>query len=119
MIKKPRKKELLDELEAIEKKEMAKKLEELKDIDSSLTSRLKEKEVKVHNHIMYGDFFIKFIIAISIGLAFMYTVIQGVHNGSVGTKASVHFQMISVLGPLFGAVLQYYFGKNKAGANGE
>ena len=119
MIKKPRKEELLEELAVIEKREMAKKLEELKDIDSSLASKIEAKSAKVHNDIMYGDFLIKFAIAVSIGLAFIYTVIEGVHNGSVGQKASVHFQMISVLGPLFGAVLQYYFGKNKAGANGE
>ena len=115
-----RKEELSKELEAIEKKEMAKKLEELKEVDGSIDSQIKMKTAKAHDSVMYTDLTIKFLIAVAISIAFIYTVIQGVHNGSTGsTKASVHFQMISVLGPLFGAVLQYYFGKNKAGANGE
>ena len=114
-----RKEELSKELEAIEKKEMAKKLEDLKHIDSSMDSKIRLQKEELHEVAIKTDLAIKFIFAFFIGAAFLYTIWHGVQNGHVGAKASVHFQMISVLGPLFGAVLQYYFGKSKAGANGE
>ena len=116
---KPRKEELLKELQAIEKREMAKKLEELKDVEGSMEAKIRMQEATAHDSVLYVDLLIKLAMAIAIGGAFFFTIYEGVINGSVGAKASVHFQMISVLGPLFGAVLQYYFGKNKAGANGE
>ena len=114
-----RKEELEKQLEAIENKEMAEKLEELKHIDSSLDAKIRLKKEELHEDAIKTDLFIKGFIAFFTGAAFLFTIYHGVQHGHVGAKASVHFQMLSVLGPLFGAVLQYYFGKSKAGANGE
>ena len=114
-----RKEELEKQLKIINDKEMADRLEELKHIDGSIDSQIRISQEKTHDNIMMGDFLIKFFMAIAVAGGFFFTVKEGVLNGNVGAKASVHFQMISVLGPLFGMILQYYFGKNKAGSNGE
>ena len=114
-----RKEELEKELGAIHEKEMVKKLEEMKDIEGSVEAQLRIKKEKMHKMVTEVDLALKFLIAVFVSAAFLFTIYHGVMHGNSGTKASVHFQMISVLGPLFGAVLQYYFGKNKAGANGE
>ena len=119
-----RKQELQDELKGIEKKEMEKKLKELGHLEESVESQLKLKEAKSHSHIMYGDFLIKLFVAVSVSAAFMHVVYTGnvdaMETNLIGeTAPNGNFQLLSVLGPLFGMVLQYYFGKNKAGANGE
>lgn len=122
---KSRKLELKTELDAIHKKEMAEKVEEMAKIDGSIDSKIKIANVRMHNGIMFGDFMIKFFMALFIALAFFYTVYTGVNDESAGLvtkttiKSNVHFQMISVLGPLFGAIIQYYFGKTKSASNGE
>ena len=121
-----RKEELKKELGVIEEKEMAVKLKELKGIESSVDNQLKLKEAKSHSHIMYGDFLIKLLVAIGVTAAFMHVVYTGNVDAMSGDGSLIgapagngNFQLLSVLGPLFGMVLQYYFGKNKAGANGE
>ena len=119
-----RKDELKQELDAINKKEMEKKLEELHSIESSVKSQVKLSEVKSHRNIMYGDFAIKLLVAAGVTIAFMHVVYTGnvdaMETNLIGeTAPNGNFQLLSVLGPLFGMVLQYYFGKNKAGANGE
>ena len=119
-----RKDELQSELKAIEKKEMEKALCELNHLEASVDSKLKLKEAQSHSHIMYGDFLIKLFVAVGVTAAFMHVVYTGnvdaMEQNLIGeTSPNGNFQLLSVLGPLFGMVLQYYFGKNKAGANGE
>ena len=130
-----RKQELQEELNSIRSKEIEAQLIKEEELGSSVeaiqkikdadTAReVKIKDVKSHNFIMKGDFLLKFFIAITISAAFIYTVITGVNvqqeTDLLGNSSSgSHFQIISVLGPLFGAIIQYYFGKNKAGSNGE
>ena len=119
-----RKEELKSELAAIQKKEMAEKLKELNSIESSVESQVKLSEVKSHRNIMYGDFLIKLLIGVAVTLAFIHIVYTGnvdaMETDLIGqTSTNGNFQLLSVVGPLFGMVLQYYFGKNKAGANGE
>ena len=121
-----RKEELQQELDAIQKKEMAAKLQELNSIESSVDAQLRLKEAKSHNFVMKGDFFVKFLAALVISAAFIYIVIQGtmaeMQTGLVGSpasNASVFFQLLSVVGPLQGMILQYFFGTSKASANGE
>ena len=120
-----RKAELQQELEAIEKKEMATKLKELNKIESSVKSQVELVNAKSHRNIMYGDFIIKLAVALFVSVAFMYVVVTGhwdqmEDGGLIGSPAgNGNFQLLSVLGPLFGLVLSYYFGKSKASANGE
>ena len=119
MKSKPRKQELQEELSRIQEAEIRKKLDEMQSVESGIQAKLQLEKEEMHHNVIKVDLFIKTVIALAISIAFFYTVVQGVHHGTSGTKASVHFQMISVLGPLFGAVLQYFYGKSKAGANGE
>ena len=130
-----RKQELQEELNNIRAKEIETQLikeEELntssyavqsaKDAESARA--LQESETKSHTFIMKGDFLLKFFIAVTISAAFIYSVISGVSvqqetNLLGNSSGGSHFQIISVLGPLFGAIIQYYFGKNKAASNGE
>ena len=119
-----RKEELQIELNDIKKKEMAKKLEDLNSLEASVESQVKLKDSKSHRHIMYGDFAIKLLVAVGVTAAFMHVVYTGnvdaMQPDLLGNKSpNGNFQLLSVLGPLFGMVLQYYFGKNKSGANGE
>ena len=122
-----RKEELAKELELIEKKEMADKLKDLKSLNESTESRLKIQDAIAHKWIMGGDFVIKMAVAFGVTAAFMHVVYTGNAEAmsdpntfaqAVGGNNG-NFQLLSVLGPLFGMVLQYYFGKNKAGVNGE
>ena len=39
--------------------------------------------------------------------------------GVTSSKGNGLFQLLSVVGPLFGMVLSYYFGKTKSSINGE
>ena len=121
-----RKEELQQELSSIENKEMEAKLTELNHLESSVESQLKLTEAKSHRNIMYGDFAIKIAVAFGVTAAFMHVVYTGnaeamTNDSEFGlvSASNGNFQLLSVLGPLFGMVLQYYFGKNKAGANGE
>ena len=122
-----RKEELKQELSAIESKEMEARLTELNYIESSVESQLKLGEAKSHRHIMYGDFIIKLLVAAGVTAAFMYVVVTGnmdaMEEPNTFAQAvnggSGNFQLLSVLGPLFGMVLQYYFGTKKKSANGE
>ena len=119
-----RKEDLQAELKAIEKKEMAKKLEDVKTINEHVDNKIKYQDAIAHKWIMGGDFLIKLFVAVSVSAAFMHVVYTGNVDAMEsdligGTAPNGNFQLLSVLGPLFGMVLQYYFGKNKAGANGE
>ena len=119
-----RKVELQEELAAIEKKEMAAKLEDIKHINEHVDNKIKYHNSIAHKWIMGGDFAIKFFVAVGVTIAFMHVVYTGNVDAMGGDNSFTvngngNFQLLSVLGPLFGMVLQYYFGKNKAGANGE
>ena len=123
--RKSRKEELHDELLVIKEREMKSRLDEMAELEESVEARIRVRHAYTHDNIMVGDFVIKLLMALCIAGGFFYTVYTGVNDESMGivskttVKSNVHFQMISVLGPLFGAIIQYYFGKNKAGANGE
>ena len=119
-----RKTELQQELDGIQRKEMEAKLQDLNSLECSIDSQVKLQEAKSHRNIMYGDFIIKLLVAAFVSVAFMYVVVTGhwdsMEDGLVGgTGGNGNFQLLSVLGPLFGLVLSYYFGKSKASANGE
>ncbi len=111
-----RKDELLKELQIINNKELKDKVDKI--------GYSKTEEQKAHNFVMRGDFLLKFIMASGILASFVWIVYTGNVDAmeekgfSVGSGGG-NFQLLSVVGPLFGMVLQYYFGKNKAGANGE
>ena len=121
-----RKEELQKELDAIKSKEMATKLKDLNSLEASVDSQVRLAETKSHRNIMYGDFAIKIAVAFGVTAAFMHVVYTGnaeamsdPNTFQQAVSSNGNFQLLSVLGPLFGMVLQYYFGKNKAGANGE
>ena len=121
-----RKEELQKELNVIEEKELSVKLKEMKNIEGSIDNKLKLEEASAHKYIMYGDFIIKLIVALFVSVAFMHVVYTGNVDAMSGDGALIgapagngNFQLLSVLGPLFGLVLSYYFGKSKASANGE
>ena len=122
-----RKEELKKELKAIQDKEMAEKLKDLNHLEGSVESTLKLKDAQSHRNIMYGDFFIKFAMALFVSLAFIHIVYTGnvdaMTEGQklIGAKTvgNGNFQLLSVVGPLFGMILQYYFGTKKKSANGE
>ena len=80
---------------------------------------------RAHNWVMGGDFLIKFLMALFISISFLHIVYTG-NVEAMGTKTLIgdtkgngNFQLLSVIGPLFGMVLSYYFGKSKSSANGE
>ena len=106
------------------KAECAKADHEIK-VEEAKTAQYKVKqEILGHRNIMYGDFLIKLAVAAGVTAAFMHVVYTGnvdaMETNLIGeTSGNGNFQLLSVLGPLFGMVLQYYFGKNKSGANGE
>ena len=85
----------------------------------------KKIENKSHMFVTMGDFLLKFGIAFSISAAFLYIVYTGsmasVDEELIGgtSKTSSLFNLLSVVGPLFGMVLNYYFGKGKSSINGE
>ena len=142
-----RKEELQEELSSIKAKELELQLADLdkiegsacaiEKIESARADRLErvanataERDIRVresdgHTKIMYGDFFIKFFIAIAVSASFIYIIYTGsmasVEEELIGgkSKSSSLFNLLSVVGPLFGMVLQYYFGSKKAAANGE
>ena len=123
---KSRKEELQGELDAIKKKELAKKLEDLNHLEDSVKSQVKLSETKSHKNIMYGDFAIKFLMALFISVSFLHIVYTGnvdaMSEGQIlvgESSGNGNFQLLSVIGPLFGMVLSYYFGKSKSSANGE
>ena len=88
----------------------------------------KKLESFSHRFVTMGDFMLKFCIASAISCAFMYIVYAGSQApvvkaseliGASTTKDNGLFQLLSVVGPLFGMVLSYYFGKSKSSINGE
>ena len=131
-----RKQELLSELQEIKTQEVQAEIEKSTELAGGAENLIKLEEAKAkrekdkeeataHKNIMYGDFIIKLLVAAGVTGAFMHVVWTGNQEAMeasslIGEAAnSGNFQLLSVLGPLFGMVLQYYFGKNKAGANGE
>ncbi len=119
-----RKEELQKELSLIEEKEIKVRLEDAKKAALLIKDKSKEIEAKSHRTIMYGDFGIKFFIALAISAAFMHIVYTGnagamEEQDILNISGSGNFQLLSVVGPLFGMVLQYYFGTKKKSANGE
>ena len=131
-----RKEELQEELNLIRAKEIEIKLKEAEGLeDSAMTlekvecakaDRYEKKiEAKTHRAVTLGDFALKFVIASAISGAFMYIVYAGsqasVAEELIGgtSKTSSLFNLLSVVGPLFGMVLSYYFGKSKSSVNGE
>lgn len=116
-----RKEELQEELNVIQQKEMAEKLKEMEGIDGSIDAQIKKRTAGSHINIMYGDFAIKLVIAMFISIAFIHIVYTGnvdaMNSGAY--QSDGNFQLLSVVGPMFGAILQYYFGKNKSASNGE
>ena len=119
-----RKEDLKKELKAIQDKEIAEKLKDLDGLKESVDSKIKYQDAVAHKWIMGGDFLIKLFVAVGVTAAFMHVVYTGnvdaMEQNLIGEASpNGNFQLLSVLGPLFGMVLQYYFGKNKAGVNGE
>ena len=131
-----RKQELLKELQEIKHKEVKAEIEKSTDLAGSADNIIKIEESKaklhkekkdslVHVWVMGGDFLIKFLMALFISLAFLHIVYTGNVEAMEGTSligestSNGNFQLLSVIGPLFGMVLSYYFGKSKASANGE
>ena len=134
-----RKQELQEELNNIRAQEIETKLKEAEGLeDSAMTlekvecakaDRYEKKiEAKTHRAVTLGDFALKFVIASAISGAFMYIVWAGSQMpitkaseliGASPSKDNGLFQLLSVVGPLFGMVLSYYFGKSKSSVNGE
>ena len=131
-----RKQELLSELQEIKTQEVQAEIEKSTELAGGAENLIKLEEAKAkrekdkeeataHKNIMYGDFIIKLLVAAGVTGAFMHVVWTGNQDAMAASSligeaaSSGNFQLLSVLGPLFGMVLQYYFGKNKAGANGE
>ena len=131
-----RKQELLTELQEIKRKEIKAEIDKSTEMAGSAESIIKIEESKakiskdkrdsiVHTWVMGGDFLIKFLMALFISLAFLHIVYTGNVDAMEGqnligeSTSSGNFQLLSVIGPLFGMVLSYYFGKSKASANGE
>ena len=142
-----RKQELQEELNKIRALEIEKDLKVAEGVESSATAIQKieaskakaeleiacaraeiyEKKVEARTHrsVTIGDFILKFTIASAISGAFMYIVYAGsqasVTEELIGgaSKTSSLFNLLSVVGPLFGMVLSYYFGKSKSSVNGE
>ena len=119
-----RKEELQQELDAIQRKEVEAKLKDLNNLEGSVDSQLKLADAKGANFIMKGDFWIKLLIGAGVTFAFLFTVWKGtmvsVQEGVTGgSESSSLFNLLSVVGPLFGIVLQYYFGTKKKSSNGE
>ena len=116
-MKTTRKDELIDELKQIQGKQIEKTVNELKPDPP--------KSNRAHDTVMYFDLLIKFCVAVAVSASFLYIVytgnveaMEGAKGFSVGAGAG-NFQLLSVVGPLFGMVMSYYFGKSKASANGE
>ena len=132
-----RKQELLSELQEIKSKEIAIEVEKSTELAGGAENLIKleeakaklykeKQDAKVHTWVMGGDFLIKFLMALFIAVAFLYIVYTGNVEAMAGSKSLIgessgngNFQLLSVIGPLFGMVLSYYFGKSKASANGE
>ncbi len=129
-----RKEELLNELNEIKSKEVLEQVEKNTELMGSaqvIEARTQaacdrahaKAEANTHRFVIKGDFLLKLLIAIATSAAFVYIVINGTVNASEQEYGLVSnnsdFQLLSVVGPLFGMILQYYFGKNKAGTNGE
>ena len=134
-----RKQELQEELNNIRAKEIEDQLIKDEELGSSVGAIQKAKdaeairnerkiEAKTHRAVTIGDFILKFTIASAISGAFMYIVYAGSQMpitkasaliGAAPTKDNGLFQLLSVVGPLFGMVLSYYFGKSKSSVNGE
>ena len=131
-----RKQELLTELQEIKHREVQAEIEKSTELAGGAENLIKVEEAKaklhkekkdslVHVWVMGGDFLIKFLMALFISLAFLHIVYTGNVEAMEGTsligesKSNGNFQLLSVIGPLFGMVLSYYFGKSKASANGE
>ena len=101
---------------------------ELKIDMSKAQNNQKRLESATHRVVTIGDFFLKFSIAFAISSAFLYIVYAGSQMpitkaseliGAAPVKDNGLFQLLSVVGPLFGMVLSYYFGKTKSSVNGE
>ena len=131
-----RKEELLAELQEIKSKEVQAEIEKSTELAGGAENIIKLEEAKTkaykekkdalsHSIVMGGDFLIKFLMALFISIAFLHIVYTGnvdamASTNLIGeTSTNGNFQLLSVIGPLFGMVLSYYFGKSKASANGE
>ena len=131
-----RKQELLSELQEIKHKEVQAEIDKSTEMAGGAENIIKVEEAKVklhkekqdatvHKWVMGGDFLIKFLMALFISIAFLHIVYTGNEDAMSSTNLigetsnNGNFQLLSVIGPLFGMVLSYYFGKSKASANGE
>ena len=85
----------------------------------------KRMESMTHRFVTIGDFLLKFGIATAISISFIYIVYTGSIESlqeefyPAATQSDTLFSLLSVVGPLFGMVLSYYFGKSKSSVNGE
>ena len=134
-----RKQELQEELNSIRAQEIENQLLKEEELGSSAEAIQKSEDAKAsrnerrieaitHRAVTVGDFILKFTIAAAISGAFMYIVWAGSQMpitkaseliGASPSKDNGLFQLLSVVGPLFGMVLSYYFGKSKSSINGE
>ena len=131
-----RKQELLGELQEIKAKEVQIEIDKSTEMAGGADNLIRVEQAKAkikkdrsdanaHKWVMFGDFTIKFLMALFISLAFLHIVYTGNVDamGSTNlvgeTSSNGNFQLLSVIGPLFGMVLSYYFGKTKSSANGE
>ena len=105
--------------------ECAKTANDLKIENAKSENKRKNIEHMTHRAVTIGDFSLKFLIASAVSGAFMYIVWTGsmasVEEELIGgsSKSTSLFNLLSVVGPLFGMVLSYYFGKTKSSVNGE
>ena len=131
-----RKEELKRELQQIRAKELEQELAKSEELAGNVDAIQRVEDAKADRYerqqtakserlVMWGDFSIKFIIALFVSFAFIYIIYTG-SMASVeeeliggGSKTSSLFNLLSVVGPLFGMVLQYYFGSKKKSSNGE
>ena len=131
-----RKEELKNELQQIRAKELEQELakseklagnvESIQKVEDAKADRYeRQQSAKARRFVMAGDFILKFCIAVAVSVAFIYIIYTGsmasVEEELIGgsTKTSSLFNLLSVVGPLFGYVLSYYFGKNKVSSDGE
>ena len=119
-----RKLELQEELKKIHEKEVEKELSNyekaIKDNFDITEDKAKLAEIGMKKKMALGDFIIKLSVALGISAAFFYIVVTGNDVSVVDaieymptSKTSNKFSILSVVGPLFGMVLQYYFGKRQ------
>lgn len=119
-----RKLELQEELKKIHQKEVEKELSNydkaIKDRFDITEDKVKLAEIGMKKKMALGDFIIKLSVALGVSASFFYIVVTGHEMPIVdaieympANKSSNKFSILSVVGPLFGMVLQYYFGKRQ------